>query len=297
VQLNTFIADYIPLELRHGRDFTGGRGWCHLANQILRRLAAEGFCDLNFRKKLAVYADLTNNTDIPIPSDFLRFVKVTTADDEITPLDCDIVDGVLRLDEEANDPTYDVEEGVVTISDSIPAGTPVAPTTTAAVITSLGRDAVADEFNDKYLLLQDSDSAVVRITDTQLVEDAGVQYAKLIWTPALANAPLDADAVAIFSPNLYLTYFAKFTNLSSETDTIPIDDRFNSPLAYGMMWLATMASDEAKARLYYQMYQSELETIGKDLFTPSEEDARPKGVNWPGFNSESSTDDDDDDED
>jgi hypothetical protein len=66
--LNTFVQNYIPADIRQGRDFTGSRGWVYLMNQLLRRLETEGFFSLDQRKEVGV--EVSNYYWITPPSDF-----------------------------------------------------------------------------------------------------------------------------------------------------------------------------------------------------------------------------------
>lgn len=274
MQLNTFVADYIPMELRHGRDFTGGRGWVHLGNQAIRYIEAQGLLgrDRVFEVPLYVYEE---NGDYlaRLPADCKKVDHIYVVGDRYDKLQYEILAGKLRLLDDYDDQTVAYQTGTT-------------PWTNDGLLTSSAiYEAEADESADWL------DKAIYFLTGSNAYEARVITSASyseptqtLAWDSdhPFLSALTATDTFVRLSSYLMVRYWRTYATLSAESSEIPLRAEFEELLAHGLCWLASPAGTENR-REYKRQFEEDIETIGLDEWTPSMDEARPRGAAWPTF--------------
>lgn len=274
--LNTFVANRIPLELRHGRDFTGARGWCHLGNQIIRMIEAEGLLERDRVYECPVVPDTVSNRFITVPADFKRALMIYTADDEDDKRAAQWVDGKLRLVDEYADAAsiLDAATAVTTI--------PAAATTTDCwILENVSHVFVNDDLNG-YAIKFHTLNEWRLILDSVAGTTSGPFTSHVYWTRPTTSAPTNASLVSVWSGALMLRYERKYDTLSINTSDIPLNAAFEDVLTFGMCWLASKVGSR-EAREYERMFRENVKMVELEEGTPSMEDMRPQGRAWPSF--------------
>ena len=266
--LNTFVQNYVPLYLRQTRDFTGGRGWVHLANQLLRRIEREGlFPEATKEIGVEVSADYW----ITPPSDFRKVVEISYPpindnSERDKTYSFDYVNGKIKLDvpfDKDEDPdTFTLSEG----------GTTTVKINDAA--------ATEDEYKDRILVLTNGAFSGDSILIASNTASTGGRCA---LTFALARSTI-ASSTAGYTTDQYLLlkYQSSFTALTAHTDEVPLETRYEDLMANGLCYLACKPGSE-DFNYYKAMFEDELQQHKTEAFTPTIDQARPAPRSIPAF--------------
>ena len=261
--LNVFVEQNIPNDLRHGRSFTGPRGWVHLMNQLLRRIESEGLVRLTQKRECGV--EVFEDYWITPPRDFRRAISVYypplhdhAKSDRI--YNYEVVNGKIKLREPFLRKTTVFEVDLLESDDE-------------RVVVANG-SVTADQFNKNILVLQDGEYA----GDTILIGRHGASdpVTGEAFVPFLhkRNTGYLGSSVGYFTDvYLVLRYMATFTGLTAHDDEIPVDPRFDTCLIAGLCYLAKQIGS-ADRREYREEFEYELDVLGGEEFTPSPDQAR-----------------------
>lgn len=265
MQLNTFIANYIPTNLRQGRDFVGPRGWVHLTNMLLKRLAQEGLVMVDLNKEVGV--ETVNDRWITIPSDCRDVLKIYDPEDPDVPLNFEIVNGRIKLDSEFS---KKITPDAFTLSTWA---------TTGVKINDA--DATADLWNEYLLVVTNGDLSgrTFKIWDSAA---AGSGVAQLTFELADGSASSTSTAGYLTDMYLMLKYTSKYAAVAAAADEIPIGPEYEDVLINGLCMLSTDLSDKRYAT-YFQLFKDDLDRLKSELSTPTVEQARPVARSLPGF--------------
>lgn len=282
--LNTFVANYVPLELRHTRDFTGARGWCDLGNQIIRRFEQEGLLDRDRKVEVPVFIENTfYPNEIFLPSDCNRPLKLfvfdsTNPEDDSKYYEFREINGRLRLESEYTD---------TALADSTTRKTNGGESIVSTTLDVYGTGDDLWRWYGVWFQAQNWNTANVdrlSCADARLVWHSNDSTDSIFFRPELPSAPNTGDYVYFFTDFLMLRYEKKYANLSAADTEIPVYDNFEPALAHGMCMLACKIGSKER-RAYERDFELDLLNLGKETFTPSEEQARPQPRPWPDYNS------------
>jgi hypothetical protein len=254
--LNAFVANYVPLEFRHGRDFTGGRGWVDLTNQFLRKLERNGILKIDRKKETGV--EVENDYWIDFPSDCRRVVEIyyppllNTSESELK-YGFEIMNGKIKLhipfDKKASPDSFTLSSGSTT------------------QITINDDDAAANEW-ENYLLVPTNGTYQTPI----IIGEHDAASANVTVLNFLHTQPNTINSTAGYLTDQYLmlVYESTYTAMSAANGEIPIDDRYEMALANWLTWQAIPLGDkrriEAK-RDFLETYEEltiELTTLAPD---------------------------------
>ena len=277
--LNTFVANYIPKGLRHTRDFTGDRGWVHIGNQVIKRLEAEGFLPRDRVFEIPVWID--NDywpNQIRVPGDFKRALGIYEYDDTARHYEWEWLNGQLRLREDYED-TALVDSTVRQVtSDTL---------TTYTTISDTG--ATADDWLGKATLNIGLSPGVNNFdVECRLIYKSTVgspNYSTIYWKKALPTAVANGDYIYLLKDFLMLRYEAVYALLTAENSEIPLDIDLETVMASGMIALASVPGSKERKQAERD-FEQDIDNAGKAHFTPSVEQARPKGRDWPDFSTD-----------
>jgi hypothetical protein len=280
--LTTFVANYVPLDIRQSRDFTGPRGWCHLMNLLLARLEKEGVARLDRIVEVPLYTFEQNDEWFAkLPLDFRKAEEVYVFGDRADKRDFEILQGKIRLLEDYDELTLQT------------------PATAPLYWTNLGTgttQATCYRGADESATWGDGEAAILMTTGSNINETRLITTATYTAGPGPAadnfinwdsNHPLTVALAATeqfkrLRDFLMLRYFARYKLLTAHTDEIPVDDKYEDVLANGLTYMALTPTDKRRAA-YRQEFEESLGLLGSDIFTPSEEEARSQGREWPEF--------------
>lgn len=282
MQLNNFIAANIPLDLRHGRDFTGPRGWIHLANLLLGRLEQEGVAQFNRIVEVPLYTFQQNGEWFArVPADFRKLCYVYVFGNRQNQLEVEVTHNKFRLLTSYTS---------MTIED-IGGGNPWTNLGTSDIQATAyrGRDESAQWGNGEaaiYFTNGANKYETRLVTEAQYISGPGPEADNIIkWDedhPLIAPLAAQNSFLRLRS-FLMLRYFARYSRLNAHDDEIPLDDKYENVLVNGLCYLALPPTDKRYA-MYRAQFEADIQLLGSDIFTPSEEEARPVGRDWPSFN-------------
>jgi hypothetical protein len=285
MKLSDFVAAYVPQDLRQQRDFTGARGWIYLMNRLLRRIEIEGIADINQRLETPVLNfDRADESFITLPSDLRRLESIYPYGHPTVFLPYDVINARVRLREKRDEPTLisAVSEGVVCGA----AGPLSAPTTSDCWIAWT---TVAYQANDSLngmavkFSLPASDVGVCRVIYDTVYSATIGNYLHIYWDPTLPAAPTYTTGYGyVYDKFLMMRYFQNYASVAAQGDEVPIDDRFEPALANGLNYMACEVLDKRYAA-YKTAFEEDLSNLNKEQFSPTIEQGRPEGTDWPDF--------------
>jgi hypothetical protein len=269
MQLNNFIQAYIPASLRTGRDFTGTRGWVNLTNLVLKRYESYGWFKLDRKKETGV--EVSNSYWIDIPSDMrlaLNIYAPPTTDYQQMDryYKWQIVNGKLKLktpfDKAASPDSFTLSgwsDTSVYIDDD---------------------DAEDSEYHDHLLVITNGDLSGRNIVVAD--NDASVGGTSLLtFYHDQSSSSSTSTAGYLTTQFLMLEYMAVYTGLSSQTDEIPIDNRFEYVLAQSLI-VEAMSKTDKTFPTQYQLERQMIEDVNSDEFSlPAGTRIRPRRM--PGY--------------
>lgn len=266
--LNTFVQNYLPLYLRQTRDFTGGRGWVHLANQVLRRIEREGMFP-EIVKEIGV--EVSSDYYITPPSDFRKVIEIS-----YPPIDTN----------DERDKTYSFDYVNQKIKLEVPFDKDAAPdafTLSAGGASSVvinDTDATEDEHKDKLLVLTNGTYS----GDTVLIQsNTASGSGTCTLTFALTRTSITGTTAGyLTSQYLMLKYQATYTPFAAHTDEIPLETRYEDLLANGLASLACKPGSE-DFNYYKALFEDEIAQHKTEAFTPTPDQARPMARSIPAF--------------
>jgi hypothetical protein len=275
--LSDFIEQHIPAELRYGRDYDGPRGWIHLTNQLLKRLARKGLFDMTLRKETGV--EVEDDYWIDLPSDFkdleaIYYPPLENYTQKDVRYHSEIVNGRIKLYEPFDQ------------ADSPDSFTCSGGTKTRITIDD--DDAAEDDWKN-YLLVPTTPATTAPVLITGNDASAG---GTCVLKFAEQKDSYAVTAGYLTDQYLMLVYWATFTGIESEDDEVPIEDSDEDLLTYGLCMMATPASDKANVKLYHDLFGEAVEEKECEVFTPTEDDARPVPRRMPGLENCDWVDDD-----
>jgi len=274
MNLNTFVAAYIPKSYRSQYDFESGLGWVYQANRILRRWAAKGYIVADQIKEIGV--EVSNYYWITIPSDLLSVIDIRLPvdvegygdiDDNLVEFPHEIVNGKIKLSK-----PYEKEASPDAFTLSVWA-------TTGVSINDA--DAAADEWNNYLLVVTNGTESGVTYIILDTAAAAGGKSA-LTFLHAQGVAASTSTAGYLTDQYLMLKYYAKFTALTVYTSALPVGDEFYNALAAGMIFHATGKDDPKYAKVKQEWLDEEKE-LDNLKCTPTTDQARTGARAMPGF--------------
>lgn len=260
--LNTFVYRHIPISLRQRRDYTGPEGWCWLGNQILRRFEREGLIELQQLKEVGVL--VSNDFWITLPSDFRKVDEIYYPGlEDYKPkrnVGHEIVNGKIKIDSAISIDEDDIDTFTLSSGD-----------TDSVVIND--DDAQENQWEGSLLVLTNGtysgDCIVIGEHDAA---SGGTTTLNFLHTRSTSIS--DSTAGYLTDDYAVLKYWGTFTPFSAEDDEIPIDDRFEDAIVFGLCYLACPIDDERR-KMYKTEFEEEIDRLKAEQFTPTPDQARP----------------------
>jgi hypothetical protein len=276
VDLNIFVQNYLPADLRRGRDFEGGRGWVFIYNQLIRRFENEGLIRSETEYEVPVYLEdaligphLYRENLIMLPADFIRAIDVFEFDLPQNHYAQVFEGGRLKLTDAYEDTTIEYKTGTT------PYTVAAAPTTTAFTIDKT--TTAAGELKDYgFFVVNGAAAYESRTIDHSAVSGA----ATVLYVRKPVTAIAQSDTLVLLSNHLMLRYFGRYPLLANFDDAINVADHFNTALVHGMSYLAYPFSDKRRKEAQKE-FEIDLADLGKSEATPSLEELRPVPGAWP----------------
>lgn len=261
MQLSAFIASYISNDYRTGRDFSGARGWIALTNLVLKRFESKGYFTLDRNIQVGVEVDYLKW--IQLPSDCR---KVLSVKDPVTMRDYryEIINSKIKL----TDITVEKE--------SAPSSFILSSFVTGSVAIN-DTDATEDLWKD-YLLVASTKKAIVAANTVA----AGGLSTLMFYNDVSLSVPMPTTGY-LTKQYLLLDYQKSFTGLTSSSDEVPIDDKFESIIAQAIIVELLDKKNKGFAN-EYQIYRDLLSDFESEEFTPDPGSARPRPRALPGYN-------------
>lgn len=263
MQLSAFIAAYINNDYRTGRDFSGARGWIALTNLVLKRFENKGFFSLD--RVLEVGVEVDSDRWITIPTDYRKGIEIYNPFYPDQKFNYEIVNGKIKLSDKIVD--KDPSPTSFTLSSFV-----------AGSVAINDTDAVEDQWKD-YLLVASTKKALVA---SNTAASAGLSTLTFLHNVTV-TAPMPTSGY-LTQMYLMLKYEKSFTGLSSHSDEIPVDDKFEEVLAQAIT-LEVMDKRSKGFANEYSIYQDMLSGFEDDQFTPDPGSARPRARFLPGYSS------------
>jgi hypothetical protein len=261
--LSSFVQKSIPVSLRQGRDFAGPRGWIDLTNQLLKRVARRGLFDLDRKKEIGV--EVSNHYWITLPTDFREVVAIHypvmneySAMGEIAYSN-DIVNGKIKIDR-----AFDKE--------AAPSNFTLSGGTTGLIIAN-DDDATANQYEGWLLVPTNGTYRTPILLGTHSASAGGSVTLNFLHTQ---DAAIDSTAGYITSQFLILEYLARYTVISASSQEIPMFDEYEDILTLGLCMMATPLTDKASYDYYRNLFESMIGEAEREVFTPTEDQARPR---------------------
>jgi hypothetical protein len=258
--LNIFVDTRLPADVTQNRDYTGGRGWVSLCNQVLQRLESEGLIRLTQFKESGV--EVVDSYWIDFPSDYRNGLEIR-------------VPGSGNPDDWINVPFSEVN-GRIKLNGAFGKNDdPDVFTLSAGGLTSIvanDADALEDQWKDYLLVLTNGTySGDQIIIGEHAVAAAGAVTLNFLQ-PRLTSI---VTSTAGYLTNMYLMirYMAQFTPVTGPSSDIPVDARFENVLINGLCYLSKpVTSDERKA--YRLEFENDIDLLKAEIFTPTPDQAR-----------------------
>jgi hypothetical protein len=258
--LSAFIASYISNDYRTGRDFAGARGWIALTNQVLKRFESKGFYSLDRNMEIGV--EVNNDVWITIPSDCR---KIESVYNPVTKREYryEVVNGKIKLLDVIV--TKEVSPATFTLS-----------TFVAGSVSVNDTDAVADQWKD-YLLIASNKSAIIA---SNTAVSAGLSTLSFLHNVTL-SVPMPTTGY-LTQQFLMLKYQKSFIGLTSPSDEIPVDDKFEELIAQAIMIEIIDKRSKGFAN-EYAIYKDIINDFESEQFSPDVGSCRPKPRFLPGY--------------
>lgn len=269
MQLNTFIANYLPRDVRGTRAFDGDRGWIDLTNLFLRKLEQNKMFHLGRKKEIGVEVD--DDYWITLPSNFRSLVEIyyppsAHYTEKEYKYPAELINGRLKLyvpfDKDASPDSFTLSAGSTT------------------TIKANDTDATADIWKDYLLVLTDgtySGDTIFIISNTAVA--TGTTILTFLHTQ---DNTIDSTTGYLTETFLMMVYMATYTALSAYDDEIPIDDRFESLLRNWLCKEALPVGDKRRKE-YISDFKEEWGEAENENFTPTPDQARPMARSLPGY--------------
>jgi hypothetical protein len=266
--LSAFIASYISNDYRTGRDFAGARGWIALTNQVLKRFESKGFYSLD--RNLEIGVEVNNDVWITIPSDCR---KIESVYNPVTKREYryEVINGKIKLLDVIV--TKEVSPSTFTLS-----------TFVAGSVSINDTDAVADQWK-AYLLVASNKSAIVA---SNTAVSAGLSTLTFLHNVTV-SAPMPTTGY-LTQQFLMLKYQKSFTGLTSPSDEIPVDDKFEELIAQAITLEVTDRRSKSFAA-ELELYRNKVDEFESEMFSPDAGSCRPKPRFLPGYSDCSKMDD------
>ena len=261
--LSNFVKSYILPAQQQGRDYTGPRGWVHLANLLLRRLETEGMEAMGRLKEFPV--KVAGNYFVTPPADYRvgerMYIPSIIAGEDVE-LTFEEVNGGLRLETPVKSGTSSIACFLSSISSDKLSGVLSTDTTNFPWIKDA--DALVG-----YAFLLGAYSFV--ITGSVF---SGTPYLVNITFDRVCTVPAPNDPATMTKEYVLLRYRSTFSPMAAAGDEIPLEDKYEFLLA---SWLAFQAEAyDAKMRMaYLSEFEADLDRIKSEVFTPTAAQARP----------------------
>lgn len=279
MQLNDFVENYIPGDLRRARSFEGGRGWVFIYNQLIRRFEREGLIKQEEAYEVPLFtADLFLNDVIyrrnliEVPTDFAKVIDIWEVDDINSHYLADFEQGKLKMREDYDAMTITYKTGTTPFQAT---GTP-----TTTVMTIDATYASDDDYQD-YGFVMVSGTLRGQCRKVEYSRDDGGNT-KLVWRKPFSVAPSATNQVLLLTKYLLMRYMASYPILANYDDQMNVGDRFNTALVSGMCWLGTPIESKNR-RAFATEFEKDIDELKTELNTPSMEEARPAKIPYPNF--------------
>lgn len=269
MQLNTFVASYLPNDIRYTRDYTGDRGWIHLVNLLLRKLEQNKMFHLGRKKEIGVEVD--EDYWITLPSDYRSLVEIyyppsAHYTEKEYKYPAEIVNGKLKLyvpfDKDADPDAFTLSAGSTT------------------TIKANDTDATADIWKDFLLVLTDgtySGDTIFIISNTDV--SGGTTTLTFLHTQ---DNTIDSTAGYLTDTFLMMKYMAQYTDMTSASGEIPIDDNYET-LLRNFLCLEAIPVGDKRRKEYKEDFENDWEEAENENFTPTPDQARPMARSLPGY--------------
>lgn len=263
MQLNEYIAAYLPNAYRGLKDYESGAGWVNLMNRLLKNLEVNGLFNTTKIKERGTEVD--NDYWITKPADLRKLIKVYNPFSTDTIYPFRYLNGKYKLDIKS---TKNSDPDTFTLS---------AGTTTTIKINDA--DATADLWNEYLLVLTNgtySGDGII-IHDTAAA-DGGTSTLTFRHTQAGA---IDSTTGYLTKDYLIMEYRSTFTELSAYSDEITIDDRYEGDLL--LYWFLYNSEDVTSKnfQIYKGLFQEAWDAIVREQCTPTPDNIRPDPTSWP----------------
>jgi len=263
MQLNDYIAAYMPQSHRGLRDYESGAGWYHQVNLLLKKLERLGLYKVTKQKERVVEVD--NDYWITLPSDCRDLIKIY---DPFHPSDVykyQYLNSKIKLSKSF---TKDDSPDEFTLS---------AGSTTTIKINDA--DATADLWNEYALFLTNGTYS----GDGIIIHDTAAAAAGTSVLTFRHTQPGTIDSTTGYLTNDYmvLVYKATFTMMSAYNGEIPIDDKYEGDLLLKWLELSAVAKTDKKYPIYKNEFQEVLDEVIEEQNTPDLDNIRPAARPWP----------------
>lgn len=263
MQLNNYIAAYLPQVHRGLKDYESGAGWVHILNRLLKKLEINGMYTTTKRKERGV--EVNNDYWITKPSDLRTVIKIYNPFAPDTIYKFKHLNGKYKLDisfSKKSDPdTFTLSAG---------------STTTIKINDA---DATADLWNEYLLVLTNgtySGDGII-IHDTAAT-DAGTST--LTFRHAQQGS-IDSTTGYLTKSYAIIEYQSTFSQISAFDDEIPIDDRFEGDLLlYWFMFNSIEVTDKRWDK-YKGLFDEAWNEVVTEQCTPTPDNIRPDAIPWP----------------
>lgn len=263
MQLNDYIAAYLPQHNRGLKDYESGAGWYHIVNLLLKKLERKGLYDTTKKKERAVEVD--SDYWITLPSDCRELIKIYDPFNNHDIYRFQYLNGKIKLDKSF---TKDSSPDTFTLSDG--------STTTIKINDA---DATADLWNEYALVLTNGTYSgdVIIIHDTDAA-DGGTSLLTFRHTQV---GTIDSTTGYLTNDYMMLVYKSTFTMMSAYNGEIPLDDRYEGDLLLNWLLMNSVAKTDKKYQIYKNEFYGVLDEIAEEQNTPSLDNIRTNPRPWP----------------
>ncbi len=265
MQLNNWMAQYMPQAYRGIRDFESGDGWVGSLNLLLKKLERNKLFETTKRKERGVEVD--SDYWITPPSDLRELFKIYNPYNKKQFYSWEYLNGKIRIDRKV---TKEASPDTFTLSDG---------TTTTIKINDA--DATADLWNEYLLVLTDGTYSgdTIIIHDTAAA-DGGTSV--LTFRHAQSGA-IDSTTGYLTNDYVMMKYKSTFTQISTYSGEIPLDDKYEGELLKYWFEMDSLAVTDKKFNIIKALFEEVFDEIKKEQRTATPDQFRSDPIQWPGF--------------
>lgn len=263
MQLNNWIAEYMPQSFRGIRDFESGDGWVAIMNRLLQKLERAGLYNTTKIKERGIEVD--NDYWITKPSDLRQMIEIYNPYNFQDTYSWEMINDKLKIKREVS---KDSSPDTFTLSEG--------STTTIKIDDD---DATADLWNEYLLVLTNGTYSgdTIIIHDTAAA-DSGNSLLTFRHTQA---GTIDSTSGYLTNDYLMLKYRSTFTKMSSYSGEIPIDDKYEGDLLLYWFLMNSIAVNDKKFPIYKALFDEVFSEIREEQNTPTPDQMRPVPRYWP----------------